>query len=361
MAVVTCRICNVLQPQSQSPIRATNWFFDRVLGATSRRAGMPELKSTSILSLVTLALLAGVFTQSTHEVRAAEECLSKPGSSAPPGEHWYYRVDNGSGGDCWRLGPTGLLVQKSAPASEKQTSSASTKQSEERAQAQRPVTTGTGTVSAEAASEANFTAAPPAYWLDASRLLNQSSTVPPAVQQPSFEERSTGSSDSPPTAEDSPAPARSVVASAGDALPQAVARAEEPQRTAPAPRPAAKPSIVDDDHTFALLLLMFVTLAIAGPMLHFTEWRRRREARRSQASRWDSAMILNEPDTDVQMPLAPHAGVGGGSEPPNMSVHTDRLEQALHQLLDRLQKGNLTGQKAAHSAKPAEIELKKSA
>jgi hypothetical protein len=324
---------------------------------------MPELKSTSVLSIVTLALLAGAFAQSTHEVRAAEECLSKPGSSAPPGQHWYYRVDHASGRQCWRLGPTGLRVQKSAPASEKHTAPASAKQLEEPAQAQRPVTRGTGSVSTEVASEANVTSAPPAYWLDAYRLMNQSSSVPPTTEPASSIERSAGSPDLPsPGTEDSATPPRSVVASAGDALPQAVARAEEPQRTAPAPRPAAKPSIVDDDHTFALLLLMFVTLAIAGPLLHFTEWRRRREARRAQTSRWDSAMILNEPDIDVQMSLAPHAGVGGGEAvPSNVSVHTERLEQALHQLLDRLQKDNLTGQNAAHSAKPVEIELKKSA
>ena len=72
-------------------------------------------------------------------------------------------------------------------------------------------------------------------------------------------------------------------------------------------------------------------------------------------------MILNEPDVDAQMPLAPHAGVGDGPIPSNVSVHTERLEQALHQLLDRLQKDNLTGQNAAHSAKPVEVELKKSA
>jgi hypothetical protein len=55
--------------------------------------------------------------------------------------------------------------------------------------------------------------------------------------------------------------------------------------------------------------------------------------------------------------------VGGGPEPipSNVSVHTERLEQALLQLLDRLQKDNLTGQNAAHSAKPVEVELKKSA
>src|SRR5262249_11543364 len=221
-------------PQSQSPIRADCSASDRVLGATLGRAGMPEYKSTWILSAITFVSLAGFFAQSTYTVGAAEECLSKPNSSAPQGQHWYYRMDHTNGRQCWRLGPVGLRVQKTATATEKRSAAAAA--SETSARAPRPVTT--DHASAETAAPA---AAAPAYWLDASRLLNQSSTVPPAVQQPSFEERSTGSSDSPPTAEDSPAPARSVVASAGDALPQAVARAEEPQRTAPAPRPAAKP------------------------------------------------------------------------------------------------------------------------
>ena len=140
---------------------------------------------------------------------------------------------------------------------------------------QRPVTT--GHASAEVAPETNVAAAAaPVYWLDASRLLNQPSTVPPAAQQPSLEERSASSPDPSPSADESPAPARSVVASAGDSLPQTVARAEEPQRIVPIAKPAT--SIVDDDHTFALLLLMFVTLAIAGPMLHYSERRRRRGA-----------------------------------------------------------------------------------
>lgn len=318
---------------------------------------MPELKSTSVLAFVTFVLLAGVFAQSTHEVRAAEECLSKPNSSAPQGQHWYYRFDHASGRQCWRLGPEGLRVQKSTPASEKRAAPAT--RSQTLAGARRSVTTGTGGVPTEAASEANAMAATPAYWLDASRLANQSSSVSAVTQPPASIEQPASSPDLPPSADDSTTPPRSVVASAGDVLPQSVARAEEPQRTAPVPRPAPKTSIVDDDHTFALLLLMFVTLAIAGPMLHFTERRRRREARRAQASRWDP--ISNNSVADVPAPLAPHAGLGGSPEPIplNASVHTERLEQALHQLLDRLQKENVTGKSATHPARRTEIKIMK--
>ena len=255
----------------EAPIAVSNprrlSVSDRVLGATLRRAGMPEYRSTRILSAVAFVSLAGVFAQSTYGARAAEECLSKPNSPAPQGEHWYYRMDHANGRQCWRLGPVGLRVQKTAPASEKRSAPAAATQSETSARAQRPATT--GHASAEVASETDVAAAAaPVYWLDASRLLNQPSTVPPATQQPSLEERSASSPDPSPSADESPAPARSVVASAGDSLPQTVARAEEPQRIVPIAKPAT--SIVDDDHTFALLLLMFVTLAIAGRMLHYS-------------------------------------------------------------------------------------------
>jgi hypothetical protein len=321
---------------------------------------MPEYKSTRILSAIAFVSLAGVFAQSTYAVRAAEECLSKPNSSAPQGEHWYYRMDHANGRQCWRLGPVGLRVQKTATTTEKRSAAAAA--SETSARAPRPTTT--GHASAEAAPEPNVApaAAAPAYWLNASTLLNQSSAVPPAAQQPSFEERSTGSSDSPPTAEESPAPARSVVASAGDALPQAAARAEEPQRAAPAPRPAAKTSIVDDDHTFALLLLMFVTLAIAGPMLHFSERRRRRLAKPFQPPRWAHTEATTETAADVEMPLVPATAIDQSPElPPTSPFETERLEKALQRLLDRLQTEHRSMQSAAPPASGTEIEMKKSA
>ena len=324
---------------------------------------MPEYRSTRILSAVAFVSLAGVFAQSTYGVRAAEECLSKPNSSAPQGQHWYYRIDHANGRQCWRLGPVGLRVQKTAPASEKRSAPAGAILSQASARTQRPATTRRGNLSAEVAPESDVSAPPaPVYWLDASRLLNQLSTVPPAVQQPALEERSAGSPDSPPSAEESPAPARSVVASAGDDLPQAAARAEVPQRIVPSAKPAT--SIVDDDHTFALLLLMFVTLAIAGPMLHYSERRRRRFAKPVQPQRWASTVIPNEPAADIEMPLAPTTAIDQSPDGPllsSSSFETERLEKALQQLLDRLQKEHLSTLSAARSARSAEIEMKKSA
>jgi hypothetical protein len=325
---------------------------------------MPDCRSTPVLVFVTFVLLAGVFAQSTRDVRAAEECLSKPNSPAPQGQHWYYRIDHANGRQCWRLGPEGLRVQKSAPPSGKRPAPAATTQSEAAPRAQRPVTTGTGNTSAEIAPEVNATAAPPVYWLDAPRLLNQSSSGPPVTQPPSSIGRSVGLPDSPlPDSDDPPAPTRSDVASAGDVLPQAAARAEELPRSSSAARPTPTPSIVDDDHTFALLLLMFVTLAIAGPMLHYTERRRRREARRVQPPRWAPTLTPNKPAADAKVPLAPNAGIDPVPEPPPLtsSLQTERLEKALQQLLDRLQKESLSGQSATPSPRRTENEMKKSA
>ncbi|MGA8961879.1 MAG: hypothetical protein WB475_16895, partial [Pseudolabrys sp.] len=58
--------------------------------------------------------IASLSVQSTHAV-AADECLTKPNSPAPQGQHWYYRLDHAANRQCWRLGPEGLRVQKSAP------------------------------------------------------------------------------------------------------------------------------------------------------------------------------------------------------------------------------------------------------
>ncbi|HEY0724146.1 MAG TPA: hypothetical protein VGD41_09215, partial [Pyrinomonadaceae bacterium] len=116
---------------------------------------MPEYKSTRILSAVAFVSLAGVFAQSTYSVRAAEECLSKPNSPAPQGEHWYYRVDHANGRQCWRLGPVGLRVQKTSL--EKRSAPATATQSETLARSQRPVTT--GHASAESAPETNVATA----------------------------------------------------------------------------------------------------------------------------------------------------------------------------------------------------------
>src|SRR6516165_8916122 len=43
--------------------------------------------------------------------RAADDCLLKPNAAAPPGSHWYYRVDRATQRECWYLGAEGAKVR----------------------------------------------------------------------------------------------------------------------------------------------------------------------------------------------------------------------------------------------------------
>jgi hypothetical protein len=45
---------------------------------------------------------------------AADECKTKPDSSAPAGSHWYYRVNRTDQRHCWYLGPEGRKVRTQA-------------------------------------------------------------------------------------------------------------------------------------------------------------------------------------------------------------------------------------------------------
>ena len=66
-------------------------------------------------TLTRLALLApaGLFV-SIQASSAADDCLTKPNAAAPPGNHWYYRVDRATHRECWYLGPEGREVRTHA-------------------------------------------------------------------------------------------------------------------------------------------------------------------------------------------------------------------------------------------------------
>ena len=55
-----------------------------------------------------------VTAQTSLAEPAAEECKTKPGSSAPPGSHWYYRINRTDQRRCWFLGPEGAKVRSQA-------------------------------------------------------------------------------------------------------------------------------------------------------------------------------------------------------------------------------------------------------
>ena len=63
-----------------------------------------------VVPLVTILSTA----QTSLAEPAADECKTEPGSSAPPGSHWYYRVNRTDQRHCWYLGPEGVKVRSQA-------------------------------------------------------------------------------------------------------------------------------------------------------------------------------------------------------------------------------------------------------
>jgi hypothetical protein len=51
---------------------------------------------------------------------ATDECLAKPGATAPQGSHWYYRINRADGRHCWYLGPEGAKMRARAREAEQQ-------------------------------------------------------------------------------------------------------------------------------------------------------------------------------------------------------------------------------------------------
>jgi hypothetical protein len=68
-----------------------------------------------VIVLASISLTA----RSTLAQRTADECLTRPGSGAPQGSHWYFRVNHSDHRHCWYLGPEGakvhMFVRSAAP------------------------------------------------------------------------------------------------------------------------------------------------------------------------------------------------------------------------------------------------------
>jgi hypothetical protein len=59
-----------------------------------------------------LVILLAAVSSSARTTLAAESCAGRPGSTAPQGEHWYYRLDRTLHRPCWYLGPEGAKVAR---------------------------------------------------------------------------------------------------------------------------------------------------------------------------------------------------------------------------------------------------------
>src|SRR5262249_46850534 len=171
------------------------------------------------------------------------------------------------------------------------------------------------------------TAAAPSPWPESPRMPDLAPSEQPAPQ---------------------PEPIQGIrTASATDAVPAAEnsATAKEPPGPAPAEESsqAASPAtakVGEIDHTFALLMIVFAVLVIAGPIIHFVDRRRKRRIiiTEEEPPRWARVVNLNAPAPRAHMPLPSDSRVASRTPPipPTSIEQTERLAQALQQLVDRL-------------------------
>ena len=275
--------------------------------------------------------IASLSVQSTHAV-AADECLTKPNSPAPQGQHWYYRLDHAANRQCWRLGPEGLRVQKSAPQAEK-----------------NPRLLPSHNRQRRCARSALKPRARPLHVRKPRMRRQRPMQILRQRLHPHRGLKSPRMPDLPASEQLAPDSVRGTqTASASDVVPVAdnslPATASEPPVAAPAEEPsppAAPPAPIkrgEIDHTFALLMIVFAVLGIAGPIIHFVDRRRRRRIiiSKEEPPQWARVVTLNTPSPRVHVSLPSGSARRTPPIPPTPIDQTERLAQALQQLVDRL-------------------------
>ena len=276
---------------------------------------------------LTVFLIAASFARS-----AADECLTKPNGPTPQGQHWYYRLDHANNGrQCWYLRAEIARAQKTSRQTERNSSDAM-------AQAiQAPPAS-----AAEMPPEGHAAvAATPIPWLNVHQLPEPVVAPKYAPPTPGGRDTTSAAADNPTREQvaDPPAAAPSRPASSADSNP-APQRAREPQRRQQVqarPEPPA-PAIAQIDHTFAVLMILFTALAIAGPALHFMDRRRRRrEAVDFRPPPWARVVALNAPTPRIRVMARPQIARPVAPVPVRPPDQTERLAHALQQLVDRLQ------------------------
>jgi hypothetical protein len=76
---------------------------------------MPRPLMFFVPAILIMPLAPTLATAQTRVAQpAADECRTKPDSPAPPGSHWYYRVNRTDQRQCWYLGAEGGKVRSQA-------------------------------------------------------------------------------------------------------------------------------------------------------------------------------------------------------------------------------------------------------
>jgi hypothetical protein len=65
-------------------------------------------------SAIILAIVVGATAAASRMAPAGDDCLAAPNAGAPPGSHWYYRLDRATHRKCWYVGAQGTKVRRAA-------------------------------------------------------------------------------------------------------------------------------------------------------------------------------------------------------------------------------------------------------
>jgi hypothetical protein len=293
--------------------------------------------------------LALVLITGSSASSAADECLAKPAGPTPQGQHWYYRIDHANDGrQCWYLRAESGRVQKNPRQAETDATQAMAQKVDAPPRRAPVVNTSEETAAPVAA---------PIPWLNLQKLSDPIPFAQSATQQKTAAQTqsdgviatsgnaASGRVDPPTAVPNRPAPSTDSNATSAH-------RAREQQHRQPAQARLQPPTppIAHIDHTFALLMIMFAALAIAGPALHFVDRRRRREAVNFQPPPWARVVALNAPTPRNRgMPRPPHRAKPPAPMPIRPPDQTERLAHALQQLVDRLQTADRSEPKAVRA------------
>ena len=75
---------------------------------------MPRPMMFFVSAILFIPLGTVLVTQASLAEPASDECKTRPGSSAPAGSHWYYRINRTDQRRCWFLGPEGAYGRSQA-------------------------------------------------------------------------------------------------------------------------------------------------------------------------------------------------------------------------------------------------------
>lgn len=280
---------------------------------------MSQRSSAFLFPIFALVAAAGM----TGPVRAADECVAKPNTSAPQGEHWYYRRDPTTKRQCWFLAPQTTRLQKSS------TNGANLHPARTPAlPVPQPV--------APSVTEASASAAPAAPAAEAD--------VPQSALLARWPEPPAPSSFAPtpitPVTDLPPASVPNALTSpASGRLPHQPQTFAESRSLERDDAPTNIQAAADEArHVFALIMTALALLAIAGPVARLGGWPRRREAggrnditrlhhSSSSAQRWQTGESLDCRTVSTTPHRAPPPR-------PEMSDWSQQFAKAWQQLSD---------------------------